>query len=144
MSRPSGKMTRVAGESPDAETREDAQRRLAEVAAEMDGMGEPRLPRLLADDVTPEALGGLIATHGWIGFLRFPSRPSSTTCLDTTVTGARICTSSAPLTPASRQTSIDVVETLSAFHGRCWQLDSSFSLSSWKSCWRTRLLGRRA
>jgi replicative DNA helicase len=35
----------------------------------MESIGEPVLPRLLADDLTPEALGGLLARHGSIAVI---------------------------------------------------------------------------
>jgi len=42
---------------------------LADVAERLEAAEEPVLPRLLADDATPEALGGLLARHGSIGVL---------------------------------------------------------------------------
>jgi len=42
---------------------------LGEVAERLDELGEPVLPRLLADDATPEALAGLLARHGSMGIL---------------------------------------------------------------------------
>lgn len=42
---------------------------LGEVAARLEEQGDPVLPRLLADDATPEALAGLLAQHGAIGIL---------------------------------------------------------------------------
>ena len=42
---------------------------LADVAVRLDAAGEQVLPRMLADDATPEALGGLLARHGSIGVI---------------------------------------------------------------------------
>jgi len=40
-----------------------------DLAAELEAQPEPRPPRLLADDATPEALAGLLAAHGRIAIL---------------------------------------------------------------------------
>jgi len=60
------KLTKTAGESADMDTRKIAEAELAEVGELIAGIGDPVLPRLLADDATPEALGGLLAQHGSI------------------------------------------------------------------------------
>jgi replicative DNA helicase len=60
------KLTKTAGESPDAEARTEAQGELARVDEELAEIGDPVSPRLLADDATPEALGQLLAQHGSI------------------------------------------------------------------------------
>jgi replicative DNA helicase len=39
------------------------------VAEQLEQLGEPVLPRMLADDATPEALAGLLARHGSIAIL---------------------------------------------------------------------------
>lgn len=63
------KLTKIAGENADPEKRADAAAELAQVAQERDDIGEPILPRLLADDATPEALGGLLAHHPAIAII---------------------------------------------------------------------------
>ncbi len=63
------KLTKIAGENADPEKRANAAIELAEVAQERDEIGEPVLPRLLADDATPEALGGLLAHHPAIAII---------------------------------------------------------------------------
>jgi replicative DNA helicase len=63
------KLTKIAGENADPEKRATASIELAEVAQERDAIGEPVLPRLLADDATPEALGGLLARHPAIAII---------------------------------------------------------------------------
>lgn len=42
---------------------------LGDVDERLDELGEPVLPRLLADDAAPEALAGLLARHGSMGIL---------------------------------------------------------------------------
>jgi hypothetical protein len=63
------KLTKAAGELPDAEARTTAEAELGDVDEQLAEIGEPVLPRLLADDLTPEALGGLLAQHGSIAVL---------------------------------------------------------------------------
>ena len=63
------KLVRKAAELEAHEERIEAEAELADVAARLDEIGEPVTPRLLADDATPEALGGLLAKHGRIAIL---------------------------------------------------------------------------
>lgn len=59
----------AANENVEIAERVEAERDLADVGAELDEIGEPAIPRLLADDATPEALGGLLSKHGSIAVL---------------------------------------------------------------------------
>jgi hypothetical protein len=59
----------IAKENVELEERVEAERNLAEVGAELDQIGQPAIPRILADDATPEALSGLFAKHGAIAVL---------------------------------------------------------------------------
>jgi Protein of unknown function (DUF3987) len=59
----------AARENVEIAERVEAERDLADVGAELDAIGEPAIPRLLADDATPEALGGLLSKHGSIAVL---------------------------------------------------------------------------
>jgi replicative DNA helicase len=63
------KLTRTAGEASDPADRLSAKEELREVAATLEEIGEPATPRLFADDVTPEQLGSLLATHGQLAVL---------------------------------------------------------------------------
>jgi replicative DNA helicase len=63
------KLTKTAGEQSNAEARKVAEAELADVDERLVQIGEPVLPRMLADDLTPEALGGLLAQHGSIAIL---------------------------------------------------------------------------
>ncbi len=53
----------------DALTRKEIEGELTRATSELAEIGEPVLPRLLADDATPEALGGLLAHHGSIAVI---------------------------------------------------------------------------
>jgi len=53
-----------AGETDDTEQRVMLEAELESVAEDLEQIGEPVLPRLLADDVTPETLGGLLVKYG--------------------------------------------------------------------------------
>lgn len=64
-----GKLVRKVGELEDQTERAITQSDLDEVAAELDEIGEPVTPRLLADDATPEVLAGLLAKHGRLAIL---------------------------------------------------------------------------
>jgi hypothetical protein len=46
-----------------------AQEELERIRGELDSIGQPAIPRLLADDATPEALAGLLSKHGSIAVL---------------------------------------------------------------------------
>ena len=59
----------VAKDNVELAERVEAERDLADVGAELDSIGQPAIPRLLADDATPEALGGLLSKHGSIAVL---------------------------------------------------------------------------
>jgi replicative DNA helicase len=63
------KLTRIAADHTDAAERLVAEQELKDVGEELDAIGEPVMPRLFADDATPEALGGLRARHGSIAVL---------------------------------------------------------------------------
>ena len=63
------RLVRKVGELEELEERAAAEIELEKVAGEIDEIGEPVTPRLLADDATPEALGGLLAKHGQIAIL---------------------------------------------------------------------------
>jgi hypothetical protein len=63
------KLVKKAGELDDPDDRLVAATELDDVAAQLEAIGEPVMPRLLADDATPEALGGLLARHGRIAIL---------------------------------------------------------------------------
>jgi replicative DNA helicase len=65
----SRKLTKLAADHNDITERAQAEQDLAELNEELDGIGEPVMPRLLANDATPEALGGLLASHGSIAVL---------------------------------------------------------------------------
>ena len=62
-------LIRDASKAEDGTERARAEKALAKVDAELDSIGQPVIPRLLADDATPEALGGLLAAHGSIAVL---------------------------------------------------------------------------
>jgi replicative DNA helicase len=62
------KLTKTAGET-EGDDRKVAEAELAEVDERLRDIGEPSLPRLLADDLTPESLGGLLAQHGQIAVI---------------------------------------------------------------------------
>jgi Protein of unknown function (DUF3987) len=63
-------LTKVAArENSDPAERFDADQQMAAVGAELDSIGQPSVPRLLADDATPEALAGLLSKHGSIAVL---------------------------------------------------------------------------
>jgi hypothetical protein len=57
-------LVRKVGSTEQAEDRAHLESELGEIAAELEQIGEPIMPRLLADDATPETLGGLLARHG--------------------------------------------------------------------------------
>lgn len=63
------KLVRKAGELDDPSERAIVEAELADVAAQLEAIGEPIPPRLFADDATPEALSGLLAKHGQIAIL---------------------------------------------------------------------------
>ncbi len=63
------KLTKAAGEASEPEKRTVAEAELAEADELLAEIGEPVAPRLLADDLTPEALGGLLALHGQIAVI---------------------------------------------------------------------------
>ena len=52
-----------------ADERAQAESEYAQAQTELDELPEPHAPRIFAADVTPEALGGLLARHGSIVFL---------------------------------------------------------------------------
>jgi len=56
------------GQEDDADV-EDTLRELSKVVDQVEQIGDPHVPRLLADDATPEALAGLVARHGSIAIL---------------------------------------------------------------------------
>lgn len=58
------KLMKKAGETDDTEQRVMLEAELESVAEDLEQIGEPVLPRLLADDVTPETLGGLLVKYG--------------------------------------------------------------------------------
>jgi Protein of unknown function (DUF3987) len=64
-----GKLTKTAAEGATADSRQQAEAELTITADELADIGEPCLPRLLADDATPEALGGLLARHSRIAIV---------------------------------------------------------------------------
>jgi Protein of unknown function (DUF3987)/Toprim-like len=59
----------AAKENIEISERIEAEQELATVEAERESIGQPAIPRLLADDATPEALGGLLSKHGSIAVL---------------------------------------------------------------------------
>jgi replicative DNA helicase len=63
------KLVKTAGTAKDAEARTVAEAELSEVDEALAGIGNTALSRMLADDLTPEALGGLLAKHGRIAVL---------------------------------------------------------------------------
>ena len=63
------KLVKAAGTASDPDKRSIAEAELAEVDEQLQKIGEPEMPRLLADDLTPEAMGGLLARHGAIAVL---------------------------------------------------------------------------
>jgi hypothetical protein len=63
------KLTKTAADQRDITERAQAEQELAELDEELDGIGEPVMPRLLANDCTAESLGELLATHGSIAVL---------------------------------------------------------------------------
>lgn len=63
------KLTKIAADHNDLEKRATAEQDLADLNEELERIGEPVMPRLLANDATPEALGGLLARHGSIAVL---------------------------------------------------------------------------
>lgn len=63
------KLTKEAGEKTSADDRKLAEAELAEVDERLRDIGEPTLPRLLADDLTPESLAGLLAQQGQIAVI---------------------------------------------------------------------------
>jgi DNA primase len=63
------RLTKIAADSQELTERAQAESELAEIGAELDSIGGPVLPRLLANDATPEALGGLLAEHGSISVI---------------------------------------------------------------------------
>ena len=65
----SRKLTKLAADHNDVAERAQAEQDLAAVNEDLDGIGEPVMPRLLANDATPEALGGLLAAYGSIAVL---------------------------------------------------------------------------
>jgi replicative DNA helicase len=60
---------RKIGEVDAIEERVILENELEEIAADLERLGEPVTPRLLADDATPEALGGLLAVHPRLAIL---------------------------------------------------------------------------
>jgi|GEM_PF-1778814 len=62
-------LTRTAAAARDPESRKVAEAEVTEVDDELDKLGEPVAPRMLANDATAEALGGLLAKHGRIAVI---------------------------------------------------------------------------
>ena len=62
-------LTKTAAGQRDPDARKIAEAELTEVDAELEKLGEPVTPRMLADDATAEALGGLLAKHGRIAVI---------------------------------------------------------------------------
>jgi hypothetical protein len=58
-----------AAKADDADDRRETEAELSRETIELDEIGEPANPRLLADDATPEALASLLARHGQIAVL---------------------------------------------------------------------------
>jgi hypothetical protein len=63
------KLVKTAGEATDSDARKTAEAELAEADQQLAEIGEPVVPRRCADDLTPEALGGLLAQHGKIAVI---------------------------------------------------------------------------
>jgi replicative DNA helicase len=63
------KLVKESGEAKDDDKRKQAEAELAELDELLADIGEPVPPRLLADDMTPEAMGGLLAQHGQIAVI---------------------------------------------------------------------------
>ena len=62
-------LIRDASKAEGDKERTEAEEALAVADEELHSIGQPVIPRLLADDATPEALGGLLAAHGSIAVL---------------------------------------------------------------------------
>lgn len=62
-------LTARAAKCDDPAERTTLTREAGDVGMRLDADGEPHVPRLLADDATPEALAGLLAAHGRIAIL---------------------------------------------------------------------------
>ena len=57
------KLVRKIADTADHDQRLELEAELAQIAEDLDELGEPVMPRLLADDATPEQLGGLLAKY---------------------------------------------------------------------------------
>jgi replicative DNA helicase len=63
------KLVKRLGEIDDEEERSEVEEQLVALEEELEQIGEPARPRLFADDVTPEAIAGLLSQHGRIAIL---------------------------------------------------------------------------
>ena len=63
------KLLTDAAKNADADKRERLTDEAGDLAAQLEGEPEMHVPRLLADDATPEALGGLVVRHGRIAVI---------------------------------------------------------------------------